>query len=94
MRQDGGYEVAPGSSIIDLIWQELGESYAELMSKMAERDNTAIGDGRIKIGTEILQLQGRCAGLAIAIAIIRNPYNPDDDIIRDEVADRHAGGVA
>lgn len=74
------YEVAPGPSIIDLIWQELDESYAELMKLM--------GSKMPGPADAIQQLRGRCAGLAVAIAIMRNPYDPDDDVIRLEAQER------
>lgn len=75
-----GYKAPQGPSIIDLIWEELDESYAELMALHAK----GIGSEDYTI------LRGRCAGLAVAIAIMRNPYDPDDDTIREEAAERHA----
>ena len=81
MMKDGGYEVEPGPSIHDLIWHELDACYAKLMELKASQ----------KVQShEQSKLMGICAGLASAIAIIRNPYDPDEDVIREEVAERYA----
>lgn len=76
MARFDGYDAPRGPSIIDLMWAELDESYKELKESQTS-------------GNKIEQLRGRCAGLAIAIAIVRNPYDPDDDIIRGEAEERY-----
>lgn len=69
-----------GKSILDMIWDELMESYGELKG--------LVDAGRSANDTRVATLRGDCLGLGRAIAIIVNPYNPNIDAVREECVQR------
>lgn len=82
-----GFPVPPGPSIIDLIWEELLEATAEAIRTAKRAEMLGEGEGL----TEAMESRGVCLGLATALAIMINPYDPDVDEIRREVMRRHKG---
>jgi hypothetical protein len=63
-----------GMSILEMLWEQLENNYTDLKE--------ATGRG------ERFRLMGVCAGLATAIAIMTNPYSPDEDAVRREIVER------
>jgi len=79
-----------GKSLLELIWDELMESYADLV----EQGNPVIDnymDDSVdpERACDYGQDKGRCLGLATAIAIITNPYAPNVDAVREEAKLRY-----
>lgn len=66
-------EISQGPSILELLWQEL-MSVCDRLYTGAEAE-----DGRDP---------GRAEGVAFAIAVMTNPYKPDIEEVRAEVARR------
>jgi hypothetical protein len=67
-----------GPSISETLWAELMDQTSKLRSIIAGK-GTPI---------EISVQQGHCIGLAKAIAIMINPYDPDLDAVRMELMER------
>lgn len=68
-----------------------GKSLVEMMEDMLDEEVEAFapavlrGDERT---AEILEAQGRARGIASCVALIRKPYYPDPDGIRDAAMSR------
>lgn len=75
MKQDQGYGGFAGKSIVEMLWDRLEDTYTTLLDEN-------------KLTPEYKRLQGHCAGLAEAIATMRNPYEPDAQEIRIELKER------
>ena len=75
------FAVKPGPSILELLWRELDDQMGKLIALMdqgwGESDPVRRGQS------------GHCLGLAKAIAILTNPYDPDVNAIRAEAVRRH-----
>jgi hypothetical protein len=86
-----------GKSLLEMLWDQLMEAYADLMTMAWQRQEYADHPDDHAIDLEEFQqfvedhgkAKGACLGLATAIAIITNPYAPDVDAVRAEVAQRH-----
>lgn len=78
-----------GKSILDLIWDELMDTYAYIKEWTPivtdpDRPGWMHQDEAERIGN----LRGEALGLATAIAIMTNPYAPNVDAVRKEAARR------
>lgn len=70
--------VNAGRSIIEIIWEEMDAVYARLMA----------GDGARAKGDK-----GRAAGLAYALAVMYNPYEPNVEAVREAAHARWESGL-
>lgn len=78
-----------GRSILDILWDKVDETVSMIMEaedSAYESDDDAIPSDGVQD-----KLAGRAEGLCMAIAIIRNPYRPDLDAIKDEAMSRYEG---
>lgn len=66
-----------GRSILEMLWKELDFQLCKLMALAYETQEQGSAQ------------QGHCLGLAKAIAIMTNPYDPDVDEIRREAMKRY-----
>jgi hypothetical protein len=78
-----------GKPLIELLWDALKEAYGDLLAfqdidpaKHDEEEQQAHHE-------QAATLKGKCAGLATAIAIVTNPYLPDEDAVRADLLDRY-----
>ena len=94
-----------GQSIIEMMWDQLDIQYANLMRRRDEEDfvdadsvKGLLEDGLSdpseaeEVAEQLVsyfKLKGKVAGLAYAIAKLRNPLNPNLDAIREECAERY-----
>lgn len=67
-----------GRSIIEMIWEEMDAVYGRLMA----------GDGAKAKGDK-----GYARGLAHALAIMTNPYQPNIEAIREQAHERWEDGL-
>lgn len=74
-----------GRSILEIVWEHLDDTMEVLMSPAPPRRDIA---GMPDLDAAIVA-KGKAQGLAIAIAIIQNPYNIDIDPIREEALSRY-----
>lgn len=70
-----GTHTCAGKSLYELVWEELDQVVERIMAG----DGGEAADGRDP---------GRAEGLAIALAIFKNPYLPNWQAIRDEAMER------
>jgi hypothetical protein len=73
-----------GKSIIEMIWDELMQVYSRIM---LSKQYVESGDQRAE-DFHAVQDIGEAIGLATALSLLLNPYNPDIDAIREEAAQR------
>lgn len=71
------FKVCAGKSIVELIEDELDALIVTLME-----DDLAPEEKK--------DVAAECRGLALAVAIIRNPYEPDVNLIREQAMNRYA----
>jgi hypothetical protein len=66
-----------GPSILEMLWDQLEFEYRELLGMPGQVFDATINKQR-----------GVCQGLCTAIAIMTNPYDPDEDAVRREIVER------
>lgn len=71
-----------GPSILEMLWDELESNYRELRKMNRPKS------GKPLLRPEYQKKQGLCAGLARAIAIMTNPYAPDEEAVREQIVER------
>ena len=76
--RDRAYPVPAGPSIIEMIWSRLVEETSSLL----DLDGWGTADA-----VKCRQI-GKCLGLAEALSILLNPYNPNIEEVRTEVMRR------
>jgi hypothetical protein len=81
-----GYRVPPGPSIIESIWAELDAQTGKMMAIKRHEDGSPTEEEHDL--AEAGQ-RGHCLGLAKALAILHNPYDPDIEEIRREAMRRY-----
>lgn len=73
-----------GRSILEILWEALDLK----MEQLGEAD--AAEEGWDHAGWEQYgMLRGKAAGLAYAIAVLQNPYEPNIDAVRNEAVERY-----
>ncbi len=70
-----GFRVPPGPSIVELLWDELDDQFYDLQADIGKSDT-------------LIETRGVCLGLAIALSIVINPYDPNVQAVRDEAMAR------
>lgn len=75
-----GYPVPPGPSILEMMWDRLVEETEELLDI-----NYQVREGHEWAAHQKI---GICMGIAEMIAILLNPYSPNEDEVRTEVMRR------
>jgi hypothetical protein len=84
-----GYQVPPGPSILDKLWDEMVFQISKMYAANAETERAP---GDVRKEADARAQQGHCLGLAKAIAIILNPYDPDINEVRREAMRRYREG--
>lgn len=80
-----GYVVPAGPSIIEKLWEGLVESIGEAF-RLHDRA-ALLGEGEGLSAAD--EQRGVCLGLATALSIILNPYDPDVNEVRREAMRRY-----
>jgi hypothetical protein len=81
-----GYTVPPGPSIIEKLWAELDQQTGKMMEiKRHEEGSPTEEEHELAEAGQ----RGMCLGIAKALSIILNPYNPDVDEVRREAHRRY-----
>lgn len=73
-----------GPSLLEMLWERLLGSYDKLI-EFGDPERWMSEEQR----QEYMVQRGTCLGLATAISIIINPYHPDVDAVREELAERY-----
>lgn len=83
-----GYVVPAGPSIIEKIWAELDAQTDKMMEIRTAVALAGFGEEPFS-DAEIHGQKGHCLGLAKALSIILNPYDPDVNEVRREAMRRY-----
>ena len=65
-----------GKSLLDLLWEQM-DQFVDAVQEPVNQD-------------EFENAKGRAHGMAVAIALVTNPYHPDVDTIKSEAMERWA----
>jgi hypothetical protein len=74
-----GFTVPPGPTIVEKLWAELLQQMGKLNSGLSEGRDDFDSSGQ----------RGMCLGLAKALSILLNPYDPDVYEVRREAMRRY-----
>ena len=91
MKVEDSHGGLAGRSILEMIWEKLDLAYAALQQHAARMDD----DPEPSIARETLAaLKSECKGLATAIAIMTNPYEPSVPDVSKQAGERYTAALA
>jgi hypothetical protein len=82
-----GFRIPPGPSIIEKLWAELDIHTGKMMEIRTAIAKAGFGEEPFSDG-EVQGQRGYCLGLAKALAMLHNPYDPNIGEIREEAMRR------
>lgn len=88
---DNAHPVAPGKSILEMLWDELDAHTSRLLS---DYEDWEIPEDEAKTRPDLKgirewgEARGYAQGMAYALAVLMNPYAPNVDSIREMVVER------
>lgn len=77
-----------GKSLLDLLWEQLVQFVDDVQYNGDEPDRDHDGLVSATAMQEWAEARGRAHAMAVAVALVTNPYHPDVAVIKDDAMER------